>query len=317
MDPRRVLLFRTVARAGSLSAAARELGTTQSAVSQQLQQLEREAGGALLVRTTRGARLTEAGTALLARADAVHSALHLAREELGALADLRAGTVRLAAFPSAAATLVPGAVRSLHDEHAGVEVTLVETEPPEAWASVLAGDIDVALVFGYDGPPRDDGSLAWVPLGVESLHLVLPPGNDAPADVPSAWLARQSWVAGCERCRQHLVDSCRAAGFEPRLLHESDDYVVVQNLVAHGLGVTLLPELALTAFRHPEVDVRPASTFGERHVGIAHRPGAENVPAIRAVMERLQANAGSVLASPVRAARGRPRAPRPPARARA
>ncbi|MFC7494844.1 MULTISPECIES: LysR family transcriptional regulator [unclassified Nocardioides] len=316
MDPRRVLLFRTVARAGSLSAAARELGTTQSAVSQQLQQLEREAGGPLLVRTTRGARLTEAGAALLARADAVHSALHLAREELGALADLRAGTVRLAAFPSAAATLVPPAVRALHDEHAGVEVTLVETEPPEAWAGVLAGDVDVALVFGYDAPPHDDGSLAWVPLGVESLHLVLPPGNDAPARASNAWLARQSWVAGCERCRQHLVDACRTAGFEPRLLHESDDYVVVQNLVAHGLGVTLLPELALTAFRHPEVDVRPAPAFGERHVGIAHRPGAEAVPAIRAVMERLQAGAASVLATRGRAPRGRPRASRPPARAR-
>ncbi|WP_182524952.1 LysR family transcriptional regulator [Nocardioides dongkuii] len=291
MDPRRVLLFRTVARSGSLSAAARELGTTQSAVSQQLQQLEREVGGPLLVRTTRGTRPTEAGTALLARAEVVHSALHLAREELGALADLRAGTVRLAAFPSAAATLVPPAVRALHDDHEGVQVTLVETEPPEAWAGVLAGDVDVALVFGYDGPPADDGSLAWVPLGAEPMHLVLPADSDAPARVGPAWLAEQGWVAGCERCRQHLVASCRAAGFEPRLLHESDDYVVVQNLVAHGLGVTVLPQLALTAFRHSGVDVRRAAGFGERHVGMVHRPGAEGVPAIRALMERLQAGA--------------------------
>ncbi len=290
-----MLLFRTVARSGSLSAAARELGSTQSAVSQQLRQLEREAGGPLLVRTTRGTRLTEAGTALLARADAVHGALHLAREELGALANLRAGTVRLAAFPSAAATLVPPAVRALYDDHAGVQVTLVETEPPEAWAAVLAGDIDVALVFGYDGPPADDGSLAWVPLGVEPLSLVLAPDRDAPARPAPSWLAEQDWVAGCERCRQHLVESCRAAGFEPRLLHESDDYVVVQNLVAHGLGVTVLPQLALTAFRHPEVEVRRAPAFGERHVGMVHRQGAEDVPAIRALMERLQAGAAGVL----------------------
>ncbi len=295
MDPRRVLLFRAVARSGSLSAAARELGTTQSAVSQQLSQLEREAGGPLLVRTTRGTRLTEAGTALLARADAVHSALHLAREELAAYADLRAGTVRLAAFPSAAAALVPAAVRALHDDHAGIEVTLVETEPPEAWTAVLAGDVDVALVFGYDGPPAEDGSLAWVPLGVESMHLVLPPASGAPARSTSRWLAEQAWVAGCERCRQQLVTSCRAAGFEPRLLHESDDYVVVQNLVAHGLGVTVLPGLALRAFRHPEVEVRQARGFGERHVGMVHRPGAEAVPAIRALMERFQAGAASVM----------------------
>lgn len=298
MDPRRVLLFRAVARSGSLSAAARQLGTTQSAVSQQLSQLEREAGGALLVRTTRGTQLTEAGRALLARADAVHSALHLAGEELAAFAELRAGTVRLAAFPSAAATLVPPAVRSLRDDHLGVEVTLVETEPPEAWTAVLTGDVDVALVFGYDGPPEEDGSLAWVPLGVEPTHLVLPPGAGAPQRMTTRWLSEQGWVAGCERCRQHLVASCREAGFEPRLLHESDDYVVVQNLVAHGLGVTVLPGLALTAFRHPEVEVRPATGFGERHVGMVHRAGAESVPAIRALMERFQAGAGSVLGYP-------------------
>jgi molybdate transport repressor ModE-like protein len=298
MDPRRVLLFRAVARSGSLSAAARELGTTQSAVSQQLSQLEREVGGALLVRTTRGTDLTEAGRALLARADAVHSALHLAGEELAAFAQLRAGTVRLASFPSAAATLVPAAVRGLHDDHPGVEVTLVETEPPEAWTAVLSGDVDVALVFGYDGPPDEDGSLAWVPLGVEATRLVLPPGAGAPQRMTTRWLSGQDWVAGCERCRQHLVASCRAAGFEPRLLHESDDYVVVQNLVAHGLGVTVLPDLALTAFRHPEVDVRPAIGFGERHVGMVHRPGADAVPAIRALMERFQAGARRVLGYP-------------------
>lgn len=290
MDPRRVLLFRAVARAGSLSAAARELDMTQSAVSQQLRLLEREAGGPLLVRTTRGTTPTEAGTALLARADAVHSALHHAREELGALADLRAGTVRLAAFPSAAATLVPPAVRALHDDHAGVQVTLVETEPPEATAAVLAGDADVALVFGYDGPPADDATLAWVPLGVEPMRLVLP-ASGAPARATTRWLADQEWVAGCVRCREHLVASCRTAGFEPRVLHESDDYVVVQNLVAHGLGITLLPQLALTAFQHPEVVVRRSADFGERHVGLVHRPGAEDVPAIRALMERLQAGA--------------------------
>jgi DNA-binding transcriptional LysR family regulator len=278
-----------------LSAAARELGTTQSAVSQQLRQLEREAGGPLLVRTTRGARVTEAGAALLARADVVHSALHQAGEELGALADLRAGTARLAAFPSAAATLVPPAVRSLHEDHAGVQVTLVESEPPEAWTAVLAGDVDVALVFGYDRPPDEDGSLAWAPLGVEPMHFVLPPGAGTPHRVAPRWLAQQGWVAGCERCRQHVLERCRDAGFEPRLLHESDDYVVVQNLVAHGLGVTVLPQLALTAFRHPEVQVRPAPTFGERHVGMVHRPGAEDVPAVRALMERLQGVAASAL----------------------
>ncbi|TNC47044.1 LysR family transcriptional regulator [Mumia zhuanghuii] len=294
MDPRRVLVFRAVARSGSLSAAARELGTTQSAVSQQLRQLEREAGGPLLLRTARGTQLTEAGTSLLAHADTIHGALHLARGELGALAEARGGVVRLAAFPSGAATLVPPALRALRDDHPGVQVTLVETEPPEAWASVLAGETDVALVFGYDGPPEEDGALTWVPLGVESLSLVVPPGS-APDDVDATWLAGQDWVAGCVRCREHLVSCCHVAGFEPRLLHESDDYVAVQNLVAHGFGVTVLPRLALSAFRHPDVEVRRSDLFGARHVGIVHRRGAEAVPAIRALSERLQGVAKETL----------------------
>jgi DNA-binding transcriptional LysR family regulator len=286
VDPRRVLLFRTVARAGSLSAAARSLAMTQPAVSQQLRLLEREVGSPLLLRGSRGVTLTEAGTLLLARADAVAGQLHMADEELSSVANLRVGRVRLVAFPSAAAALVPDALHELRRRHPGLEVTMVEAEPPEAWTAVREGEADVALVFGYDGPPPDDGELVWLPLGVEPLHLVLPPGHAGGAGSPD-WLADENWIAGCERCRQHLVERCRAAGFEPRLTHESDDYVVVQNLVARGLGITVLPWLALQAFRHPEVVVRPLPSFGERHVGLVHRPGAVDVPATRALVERL------------------------------
>jgi DNA-binding transcriptional LysR family regulator len=286
MDPRRVLLFRTVARTGSLSGAARALTMTQPAVSQQLRHLEREVGTPLLLRGPRGITLTEAGSLLLARADAVASQLHMADEELSSVANLREGRVRLVAFPSAAAVLVPDALQELRSRHPGLEVTMVEAEPPEAWTSVREGEADVALVFGYDGPPPDDGELVWIPLAVEPLLLVLPPDHPGPGRRRS-WLADEAWIAGCERCRQHLVARCRDAGFEPRLTHESDDYVVVQNLVARGLGITVLPRLALQAFRHPEVVVRPLASFGERHVGIVHRPGAGEVPATSALMSQL------------------------------
>ena len=287
MDPRRVLLFRTVARTGSLSAAARALAMTQPAVSQQLRHLEREVGTVLLLRGPRGITLTEAGSLLLARADAVASQLHMADEELSSITNLREGRVRLVAFPSAAAVLVPDALQELRSGHPGLEVTMVEAEPPEAWTAVREGEADVALVFGYDGPPPDDGELVWVPLAVEPLFLVLPPDHPRTAARSTDWLADEPWIAGCERCRQHLVERCREEGFEPRLTHESDDYVVVQNLVARGLGVTVLPRLALQAFRHPAVVVRPLDSFGERHVGIAHRPGAGEVPATRALMAQL------------------------------
>ena len=294
MDPRRVLLFRTVARTGSLSAAARQLTMTQPAVSQQLRHLEREVGTPLLLRGPRGITLTEAGSLLLARADAVASQLHMADEELSSVANLRAGRVRLVAFPSAAAVLVPDALQELRSRHPGLEVTMVEAEPPEAWTSVREGEADVALVFGYDGPPPDDGELVWIPLTVEPLRLVLPPGHPGTRRRRHSWLADEAWIAGCERCRQHLVARCRDAGFEPRLTHESDDYVVVQNLVARGLGVTVLPRLALQAFRHPEVVVRALDSFGERHVGIVHRPGAGEVPATRALVDRLASAARSL-----------------------
>jgi len=289
VDPRRVLVFRTVARAGSLSAAARELGSTQPAVSQQLQHLEREVGGPLLVRGSRGVTLTEAGRLLLGRADVVAGELHMAAEELASLAELRGGLVRLVAFPSAAATIAPAALRRLAEDHPEVHVTLVEAEPPEAWASVREGGADVALVFGYEGPPPDDGDLTWLPLTVEPVDLVLPPGHPAGRHraVRLAELADETWIGGCPRCRQHLVDRCRDAGFEPRLSHETDDYVAVQALVAAGLGVTLLPRSALRAFRHADVVVRSSPSLGDRHVGLVYRPGAEQVPATRAFVERL------------------------------
>ena len=292
MDPRRLLVFREVARAGSLNAAARALGWTQPAVSQHLAALERSVALPLVLRGPTGTTLTEAGEVLLRRADAVAAELHAAGEELAALAQLRAGRVRLQAHPSAAATLVPDAVRALATSHPGVSVGLVEAEPPEALAAVEAGDADLALAFGYDAEPVGLGSLVWRPLLTEPVHLVLPRGAGSGAAsgprVELADLADADWIGGCERCRVHLVNCCRAAGFEPALRHETDDYVVVQNLVARGLGVTALPQSALTAYRHPGVRVVEEEALGHRVVGVAHRPGADQVPATAALLEEIR-----------------------------
>ena len=287
LDVRRTLIFRGVARAGSISAAARELGWTQPAVSQHLAALEREAGGPLLLRGPGGVTLTEAGEALLRRADVVAAELHAAGEELAALHQLRAGRVRLVAFPSAAATLVPDVLTSLALGHPELEVGLEEAEPPEALAAVAAGDVDLALVFGHDGPPQGLGGLTWRLLVDEPVHLVVPVESGRPAPTDLAALADEDWIGGCVRCRTHLVDCCAGAGFVPRVRHTTDDYVVVQNLVARGLGVTVLPESALRAYHHPGVRVVPLRSLGRRHIGIAHRPGAENVPATAALVAQL------------------------------
>ncbi len=158
-------------------------------------------------------------------------------------------------------------------------------------AAVLAGDADLALVFGYDGPPEGLGPLVWRPLLDEAVHLVVPPGA-APAPGGLAALADADWIGGCVRCRSHLVACCEAAGFDPRLRHTTDDYVVVQNLVSRGLGVTVLPASALAAYRHPDVRVVPLAELGRRHVGLAHRVGADAVPATAALVAELDRASG-------------------------
>jgi molybdate transport repressor ModE-like protein len=289
MDPRRLMIFREVARSGSISAAARELGWTQPAVSQHLRALERRAGCALLLRSSAGVELTEPGRVLLARADAIAGQLHMADEELATLNDLRRGRVRLAAYPSAAATLVPRAVAGLRRRHPGVDVALTEAEPPEAVALLEAGDVDLALVFGYDGEPVAGGGWQWRPLATEPVDLVVPPGHPLARrrGLTVRHLATEPWIVGCVRCREHAVALCAEASFEPDVRHVTDDYVVVQNLVAVGIGIALLPRSALDAFRHPEVEVRESPVFGSRTFGIVHRAGAETVPATAALVAEL------------------------------
>jgi DNA-binding transcriptional LysR family regulator len=294
MDPRRVLIFRTVARAGSISAGARALGWTQPAVSQHLARLEREVGGPLFLRGARGVDLTEAGTRLLAHADAVAAHLDAAGAELAGLAQLHTGSARLAAFPSGSAVIVPPALAALAGIAPEVEVRLVEAEPPEAAALVLGGEVDLALVFGYDDTDPDE-TLVAVPLADDPVHLILPAGGRE--DVTSlAELADRTWVAGCERCRSHLVVCCARAGFTPDIRHITDDYVVVQALVSRGLAVAVLPGTALTAFRHPDVEVVPLPELGSRRIDVVHRRGIDAVPAVGAVLAALQV-AGSASAA--------------------
>jgi molybdate transport repressor ModE-like protein len=289
VDARRLLIFRDVARAGSISAAARELGWTQPAVSQHLRALERSVGVTLLLRGSGGVELTGPGRTLLARADQVAVQLHQAEEEMADVTALRRGRARLAAYPSAAATVVPRAVSALRARHPDVDVELTEAEPPEALGLLETGDVDLALVFGYDGDPVADRGLVWRPLATESVALVLPADHRLAGRrrLTLAEVADEPWIVGCERCRAHAVGLCAAAGFVPTVRHVSDDYVVVQNLVAVGLGVTLLPHSALEAYRHPDVVAREHASFGTRTFGVVHRPGADGVPATAALLDQL------------------------------
>jgi DNA-binding transcriptional LysR family regulator len=255
LDLTRLRVLVAVAREGSVTAAAEALHYAQPSVSHHLARLEAEVGVVLLRRAGRGVLLTDAGRLLVARAEEILGQVDSACAELAAHAGLSTGRVRLAAFPSALATVVPTAAAALAAAHPGIELALTEAEPPEALTALRNADVDAALIFDHDDPvPGDRRNTTLTPLFEEPVYVVTP--AEGTWDGPRAELATyagENWIAGCERCRTHLAALCARAGFAPRVTFETDDYVAVQALVAAGLGVGVLPGLALHAHRHPGV----------------------------------------------------------------
>lgn len=287
VDPRRLLVLLEVARAGSLGGAARVLGWTQPAVSQHVRRLEADAGTPLVVRAGRGVALTEAGLVLVRHAETVAAALAAAEQEVGALTGLLTGTVRLAVFPTAAAVLLPPVLADLLARAPRLDVGFTELEPPEAEAAVRSGAADLAVVFRHvlDTVPVE-GDLLREPLARHPVLAVVPAGRQV-QDL--ADLAGDPWIAGCPRCRTHLLRCAATAGFVPDVRFASDDHVVVQRLVARGLGVALLPAWALEASTQPGVVARPVPGVDDRVVEVLVRPDARRVPAVAAVLAGLRA----------------------------
>jgi molybdate transport repressor ModE-like protein len=299
LDVRRLQMLRAVAREGSLSAAARTLGYTQPAVSHHIARLEAEVGTALLTRLGRGVRLTDAGRALVEHADAVFSRLDAAEEEVASIAGLRAGRVRLAAFPSGSATLLAGALSRLRAAHPGVEVTFVEGEPEDAIPLLRAGDVDLVLGFSYVAETDD---LTRIPLLHDPTHAIVPIGDGTPVALSS--LADETWIAGCLRCRGHLLDLAASAGFVPDIDYETDDLLTVQSLVATGLGVGLLPALALAASRRPDISARPLVGGAGRTVELVLLAAERRPPAVTAMVDAMRAASQALVATPEAVALG-------------
>jgi molybdate transport repressor ModE-like protein len=308
LDVRRLQMLRAVAREGSLSAAARMLGYTQPAVSHHVARLEQEVGTALLTRLGRGVQLTDAGLALVEHADAVFARLDAAEEEVASIAGLRAGRVRLAAFPSASATLMAGALSRLRAAHPGIALSFAEAEPEDAFPLLREGELDAVLGFSYPAIGGHDGrDLTAEPLLHDPSHVVLPASHPAAANdtpVELGELASETWIAGCERCRQHLLHLAGRAGFEPRIEFATDDYVTVQSLVAARLGVSLLPALALRAARRPDVVVRGVAGAPGRTVEVVLPMAERRPPAVAAMLGALRAAARDLAAEPQAATLG-------------
>jgi DNA-binding transcriptional LysR family regulator len=289
LDVRRMRVLREVALRGSISEAADALHFSASAVSQQLRVLEEEAGVPLVVRAPRALDLTPAGRALVEHTEVIIERLLLAESEARAIAELRGGRLRMATFRSAGETLVAEAVTYFRNRYPDVALSLVEGEPEDYLANLKSVTLDLALSFEYDHvrPPGDE-TLERVELLTEPMLIALPESHRlaGAAQVRLGDLAEDTWIASTARSSVHAFTHrvCEAAGFAPRLRFSTDDYHVAQSLVARGLGVTLVPQMATRA-SHPGVVLRLfAQDQPLRRVFIAHRADGQRSPSVAAMV---------------------------------
>ena len=290
LDVRRLRVLHAVSAYGSVTAAAAALGYSAPAVSQQLAALEREVGLPLTERAGRGIALTPAATLLVAHTDALLTRLDAAEADLAALRDQVTGRVVLAAFPSAAATVVASAWAELAQSAPHVQLGLEEMEPEESLPAVLRGEADVAVAHEYDIFPRPlDPLFERRELLTDPVFLAVPdghPGADGP--VPLASLGDQPFLAPRTgtACAEMIQRACARAGFVPRVVARATDFGVLLSLVAAGAGVTLVPRLA--ALSPPAgVRLRPPAEPVTRKIFTVSRRGGDRQPAVRVVLDAL------------------------------
>jgi len=291
LDVRRLRVLHAVSAYGSVTAAAAALGYSAPAVSQQLAALEREVGMRLTERAGRGVELTPAAHILVGHTDALLARLDAAEADLAALRDQIAGRVTLAAFPSAAASLVPAAWAALADSAPRVRLDLTEMEPEESLPAVLRGETDVAVAHEYDLLPRPlDPLFERRELLDDPVVLAIPADYPADGPVPLASLAGQPFLAPRQAtsCAEMIQRACARAGFVPRVVAQASDFHVLLSLVAAGAGVTLVPGLA-ARWLPPRVRLVPPADPVTRRVFTVSRRGGDRKPAVRVVLDALQA----------------------------
>lgn len=293
VDVARLRTLREFADRGSVTAAARALHCTPSAVSQQLRALQAQVGLQLVEPAGRGLRLTDAGRTLVARADDVLAALERAEAELEAYRSAPRGRVRLALFPSAALLLLPGLLSRL-TAHEGLDVEVRDVDMTPAEVPALVADFDVVVTHRDEhAVPFSSDRLEVVTLLREPLDVALPPGHPLGARdrVELAELAGERWIS--VDVGFPVDDVLRSlavrTGVRPHVVHRINDFRIIEALVASGHGIALLPRYTLDSrrvLRRPLAGIRAA-----RHVEAVLRTGASRRPAVAAVLRALRAEA--------------------------
>jgi DNA-binding transcriptional LysR family regulator len=306
LDVRKLRMLSALDRLGTIAAVAEELHLTAPGISMQLNALERELGVALTERQGRRLALTPAGRVLAEHGHEILDRLALAEMEVDAIRGGRVGRYRVAAFPSAARTLVADAWRAIQAEHAGLELVLTTPEPEQALSLLVAGETDLALVHSYTNIPRDlpDGVESEV-VGTEPIWLAIRSDDPLAGDeVDLADLADHHWITP-ERhltCYQMTDRACGLAGFRPTVVAETMDFAVQLELVGSRAGVALVPQLAVAAVPPEVMLARPTQTL-ERHVFVARRTAMHAEPGLDTLVLALRRAADDRLGAPGRPVR--------------
>ena len=301
LDVRRLQVLRAVVKEGSVTAAAALLGYSPSAISQSLAALEREAKIPLFEKVGRGIRPTEAGLVLAERAAAVADQLLEAEAALQALRAGEAGHLRLAAFATAGAALVPRALAAFRSEHPGVDLDLSIAETDDALAQLRSAKIDLAVIAEHSTVPNDpEHGLSYCRLLDDPYRVVLPQSHPAAAQrsVALEELANESWIATASarcNCLQTVTTACARAGFTPHFAIEADEFATTIGFVTAGLGVAMVPMLALSSLPDSVVSRPIRAQEPLRHVYAGFRQSRAEHPLVSTMLDALQMSAGSYL----------------------
>ncbi|WP_413250160.1 LysR family transcriptional regulator [Sinomonas flava] len=281
MDIRRMLVLVEVARAGSLTAAAERLNYTVSAVSQQIGQLEDEAGQPLVERRPRGVTLTESGQAVVRHAEQIERAVRAAHEELGEISGLRRGTLRLGTIPTVTESFLSEAIAAFREHHPQIDLRVHSAARSDIGHLLASREIDLAITWTREEEESSEAAGARTELIRRDPSILLVPAGHPLAgrrSVRMEELRHEPWIIRTSsNVLALLQDACEAAGFSPVVSFEARSYQEAQAMVAVGMGIALVPQLSLYSLRE-DIAVITA---------ISPRPPARRIVLARRRSERL------------------------------
>ncbi|MEV6598613.1 LysR substrate-binding domain-containing protein [Actinoplanes sp. NPDC051346] len=294
IDTSRLRVLHQVALQGSFSRAAAALRITPSAVSQQVAALERSVGATVVIRTSRGVTLTDAGRLLVEAAEAVTAELTTTRQRIDRLVGGRT-PLRIATFGSGGRALLPAALTRLLAVHPALELTVLQREPEDSLPLLRQGAVDLALAYSFDEPqpltPGEQRRLVWTPLPDDPMYAVLPRSHPlaARARLDLAELVDQRWVLGCLKTESQLRRHAARVGIELDIAASTTDYFFAQALVRAGVGVSLIPRVALE--ESPEQEVVELGPYRPvRHVAAVTTRRGLAAPHLALLVELLAAS---------------------------